>query len=68
MRPRWDMPISISLHAAGRAGFEDGIEEDHGTLAAFIGKPFFTEESFPEEILEGFRFEHPAQGAELLFR
>ena len=54
-------------HAVGRAGFENRIEENHDTLAAFIGKPFFTEETFAQKILEGLRLQHPTQGGEFAF-
>ena len=55
-------------HAMRRAGFEQHVEQDHGSLAALVGKPLFAEEAFAEKIFESLGFEHPAQRVELALR
>ena len=56
------------LHAMCRAGFEDGVEEDHRTLAAFVGEPFLAEEALAEEIFKRLGLKHPAERVEFFGR
>ena len=49
------------LHALRRAGFEQGVEQDHRALAAFIGEALFTKETLAEEIFKRLGLQHPGE-------